>query len=348
MSDIHQRLEAFWAGERPDQIPYTIYHNEWRHAQDDPAWEPMFREGLGVTYHVSPCREETPGLEVLWDEYEEDGQRVSRQRMRTPVGELSQTWIQGWHHTLLLKTAEDYRVMTWIARNTQVHPAIEECRQRIESLPPFGVPLLSIGRTPLQTILVDLAGIEAFSVHLVDLEAEVRELYEALLVRFRRRVEIAAQAPGRFVSNLENFTAESLGPRRYAQFLLPVYEECFPLLHEAGKIVGSHYDGRTASCRDLIARAPIDLIESLTEPYEGDQTLEEARRAWPDKLFWVNVRVGDYQLPPAQLREKALDMVRRGSPDGRRLAFEVSEQIPGNWKDSMPVVLEALRETRAG
>jgi hypothetical protein len=28
------------------------------------------------------------------------------------------------------------------------------------------------------------------------------------------------------------------------------------------------------------------------------------------------------------------------------LAFEVSEQYPDNWKDSLPVVLEALEQTR--
>jgi hypothetical protein len=39
--------------------------------------------------------------------------------------------------------------------------------------------------------------------------------------------------------------------------------------------------------------------------------------------------------------------VAEGSPDGKRFAFEVSEQYPANWRDSMPVVLEALKETRS-
>ena len=46
--DIRERLEAFWLGERPDQIPYTIYQNEWRHTADDPAWQELFQKGLGV------------------------------------------------------------------------------------------------------------------------------------------------------------------------------------------------------------------------------------------------------------------------------------------------------------
>jgi len=342
---IHERLEAFWAGERPDRIPYTIYHNEWRHTKDDPAWDAMFRAGLGVTCPIAACRSEEDDVEVLNTTDEVDGVTVRKQTLRTPAGEIWQTWKDGWHDQYLLKTAEDYRVMTEIVRKRRLVPHNERIEAHAREILPYGVPWLGIGRTPLQTMLVDYAGLESFAFHLVDLEEEVRALYDALLDKFRQTVELAARAPGRFVSNLENFTADSLGPSRYAQFLLPVYEECLPILHDAGKIVGCHYDGRTASCRDHIASSPIDLIESLTEPHEGDQTLSEARAAWPDKLFWSNIRVGDYELEPAALRAKVLSMVEAGSVDGRLLAFEVSEQYPANWKDSMPVVLDALRET---
>jgi hypothetical protein len=128
--------------------------------------------------------------------------------------------------------------------------------------------------------------------------------------------------------------------------LLPVYEECFPILHAAGKIVGTHYDGRTKSCRDLIARAPIDVIESLTTPPEGDQTLAECRAVWRDKLFWCNINVSAYDLPRAELRELLTTLVTQGAPDGRRLAFELSEALPSNWRDSISVVLDTLREMR--
>jgi len=37
-------------------------------------------------------------------------------------------------------------------------------------------------------------------------------------------------------------------------------------------------------------------------------------------------------------------MVERGSINGAALALEISEELPENWKQSIPVVLEALRE----
>ena len=343
--NIRERGEAFWSGEQPDQIPYTIYQNEWRHTASDPAWQPMFVNGLGVTWYMPSFKMKSRNTELIEEQYIEDGRQVRRQVQRTPVGEVYATWVEGWHRKYFLETPEDYRVMTYIVEQTEIIPDYEAYLAWEKELPGYCVAIPVVGRTPLQTILVDLAGLENFGWHLFEYEEEVHTLYAALLQTFRRIVEIVAEGPGRYVSCLENFTADALGPRRYEEFLLPVYEECFSMLHEAGKIVGCHYDGRTASCREQIARAPIDLIESLTPPPEGDQTLAEARAAWPDKLFWSNINVGCYDLPPEKLRQVVWERVEQAAPDSRRLAFEVSEQYPANWRKSIPVVLEALKET---
>jgi hypothetical protein len=343
---IRERIETFLSGERPDEIPYTIYQNEWRHTADHPAWQPMFAQGLGVVWYLRTFATAFRNVETTEEPYEERGRKMRRQTRRTPVGEISATWADGWHQKYFLETPADYRVMTYITEHTDLTPCYDAYLARVAELPPHAIPVPELWRTPLQIMLVDLAGMENFGWHLFEYEEEVRQLYAAMLKNFTRIVEIVAQGPGRYVSNLENFTAETLGPRRYAEFLLPVYETHFPILHAAGKLVGCHYDGRLANCRAEIARAPIDVIESLTPPPEGDLTLAEARAAWPDKLFWSNLNTGCYELPPAELKAHVLKRVAEAAPDGRRLAFEVSEQYPANWQQSMPVVLAALKETR--
>jgi len=344
--DVREQIEAFWAGQRPDRIPCTIYEWLYDGVADDPAWQPLFDAGLGVTYHISPYREWNDAAEPREAEYEADGKRYKHHVLRTPVGEIHSSTMDGWCQEYWLKTADDYRVMTWIVERTRIESNYHHFIEREHAMAPHGIPLSFVGRSPIQTILVDYVGLENFGVHLFDLEQELMELYEALLKNFRRRIEIAANGPGRFVSVLENFTAETMGPRRFAQFHLPVYEELFGLLHDAGKIVGTHYDGRLASCAELIGRSPIDLIESLTPPPEGDLTLAEARSVWPDKLFWSNISLRNYQLPPQELHDTVLELVTQGAPDGKRLAFEVSEELPANWREALPVVLDALEETR--
>lgn len=306
----------------------------------------MYKDGLGVTYHFAPFNLITRNVEVIETKSMERGIHIQRLTQRTPIGDITAEWANGWHHKYWLQTPGDYAVMRYIIEHTEVVADIDRYQAECQSLPPFGIPLLALGRTPLQTILVDYAGLENFSAHLYDYPDEVHALYTALLGNFQRQVEITAAAPGKFVSNLENFTADSLGPKRYQKFLLPVYEQYFPILHQAGKIVGCHYDGQTDKCKTLIAQAPIDLIESLTPPPEGDLTLKEARRVWQDKLFWSNLNVALYQLPPQKLREVVLERVAEAAPDGKKLAFEVSEHLPKNWAESMPIVLDALKETR--
>ena len=342
--NIHERLEAFWSGEKPDRIPYTIYQNEWRHTKNDPAWLPLLEAGLGVTWQVPSVKMIRKNVEFKRETYTENGHTFTRGSLITPVGEIHTISEDGWTQKYWLETQADYQVMTYIAKNTRYEPDYEGFVHKELEIKPYGVALIAAGRTPLQTILVDYVGLENFAYHLYDFATELAELYDALLTGFRRQVELIAGGPGRFVSVLENFTAETMGPVRFAQYHLPVYKELFPVLQQSGKIVGTHYDGKLASCKDLIASAPIDLIESLTPPPEGDLTLDQCRAAWPEKLFWVNINVSNYDLPPQKLKELVAKLVSQGAPEGRRLAFEVSEQYPHNWKESMPVVLEALNE----
>lgn len=347
MTDIRERLEAFWAGERPTRIPYTTYENKIPSDWSDPVLQQMFADGLGVMRFVRNWDMVYHNIDVADDTKTINGQTHRRQVWRTPVGDLEAFWVDNWQEKHVLETATDYRTMTYIVEHTEYIPAYEAFNAAAASAPAHVIVVPRMGRTPLQTILVDYAGLGNFALHLYEHEAELRALYDALRVKYRELAAIVAAGPSRYISVLENFTAETLGPRRYAEFLLPVYEETFHLFRDAGKVVGYHYDGKLASVKDLVARAPLDLIESFTPPPEGDMTMAEARAAWPDKLLWAHINLSCYELAPDELRAEIWRRVEAGAPDGRRLAFEVSEDRPPRWRESMPVILAALNEYTA-
>jgi hypothetical protein len=342
---IRERLEAFWSGEQPDRIPFTTYESKLPPDWSDPVIRQMLNDGLGVLRFIPTWAVRYSGDVQRIEQHSQDGnQRLRRQVWRTPLGEVSAAWADDWQRKYYLETAADYRVMTYIAKHTHYAADYAAFRTQEIILPHYIIPVTRIGRTPLQTILVDYAGLENFSLHLVEYPQEMQTLYDALLVNFRKLVEIAAGGPGRYINVLENFTAETLGPRRFKQYLLPVYEETFGMLHQAGKIVGCHYDGKIELVKNLVAASPVDLIESFTPPPEGDMTLAQARAAWPDKLLWSNINLGCYELPPDELRQEIVCRVQDGAPDGRRLAFEVSEDTPARWRESMPIILSALND----
>lgn len=340
----HERIEAFWNRQQPDRIPITIYSF---FTGNDPAtspWRPLFERGLCPTFHVWTAKRTYTDDRIKWvkTEYTENGKKCIREALQTPVGEIYNLWEEGWQQKHMLVTAEDYKVMTYAVEHTRVEPNYAIWDEMTAKYAPWGVPLAIVGRTPLQMILVDWAGLEQFSMHLYDFEQEVMALYHAQLRVFRETAAIVAGGPGKFVSDMENFTAETMGPARFAELHVPVYKECFPQLQQAGKIVGCHFDGKVASCAKLIAESPIDLMESLTPPPEGDMTLPQCRQAWPDKLFWSNINVSSFELPPEKLKELLYQRIAEGSVDGRLFAFEISEDVPPNWQQSVPVVLDAL------
>lgn len=342
MSLIRERLAAFWSGEKPDRIPYTTYANKIPPDWSDPVIQQMFADGLGVVQFVPTWKAVYDGVEQRSESWTAGGDTFRRDTWITPAGHLTAAWKNGWEQEFLLKTAEDYRVMMHIAERMRYEPAYEQYNAAAAAAPDYMLTLTRIGRTPLQTILVDYAGLENFAFQLADFADEIEELYAIMRRNFKQLVEVVAAGPGRYINVLENFTAETLGPRRYARYLLPVYEETFGILHESGKVVGCHYDGQLRSVKDHVARAPLDIIESLTEPPEGDMTIGEARAAFPDKLFWAHVNLGVYELPEDALRAEIARRVREGAPDGRLLAFEVSEAQPPRWRESMPVILDTL------
>jgi hypothetical protein len=327
-------------GRRPDWIPYTV-NQEF--VTDDPTWEHLFAAGLCRIPYVHTVREEMIGVERVVEPVTWQGQPGRRVTLRTSQGEISQIEVNGWVQEYYLKTPADYRVMAHIVRNTRLSldPAGFEAAER--EVGDRGQTLIGVGRSPMQTILVDYAGLEEFSYHLADGFPELFELAEALEAQLLERCRLTAVGPGRFISLLENFTAESWGAARFRQYHLPVYAKLLPIFQAAGKRLFPHCDGQLACVAPLLAGTGFAGIESLTEPPEGDMTLAQARAAFPDKVFWANINVGVYALPPADLRRWVRERVQAAAPDGRGLVFEISEDLPPNWREAIPVVLETLK-----
>ena len=60
------------------------------------------------------------------------------------------------------------------------------------------------------------------------------------------------------------------------------------------------------------------------------------------KVFWANINVDLYYEDEQVLRQAVVDKRQRAGK--KALAFEISEDLPTNWPQSIPVVLDTLRE----
>jgi hypothetical protein len=106
---------------------------------------------------------------------------------------------------------------------------------------------------------------------------------------------------------------------------MPVYERQGKVLHERGKLMAVHMDGRLGVLKDLIGKTPIDIVEALHPPPMGDLPIGEALALWPDKAIWLGFPGSVYALGPEATRDYALSLLAEVG-QGERLAIAVSTE----------------------
>ena len=103
---------------------------------------------------------------------------------------------------------------------------------------------------------------------------------------------------------------------------MPEYEKQATVLHEHGKLMAGHMDGRVDVLKDLIAKTPIDIVEGLSSPPMGDLPIGEALSLWKDKVVWTGFPGSVLILGPEAVKKHALNLLREvGSGD--RLVIEL-------------------------
>lgn len=343
MTNRENLIEAL-EGRKPKRIPFTGYadmnFSEITVPKDDLA--ELVAGGFALAEYTGVVSETAPNVERLSRTGLFKGKEAVYQTLRTPVGEITQVLVNNWVQEFFLKTPQDYKVMEYVVRNVRLEPdynAFYEAEKRVGD---SGITLIWGRRTPIQTILVDFAGLESFSYQMADFPEVVESLYEALLDQLLETYRIIAAGPGRYVHLLENMTAEAWGPIKFARYHMPAYDKAIALLHDAGKKVYAHFDGKLKCVAHLAGKSAIDGFESFTLPPEGDMLYAEARDNWPDKFIWSNISVGLYSMVERELRSFVRKAVQDAAPDGRNFAMAVLEDIPADWKIKLPIILDEL------
>lgn len=351
MMTTRENLIAALNGEIPEQTPFSIYEWFFTHPKfNRDEWRHFFDQGLGLCLHCDTVALKEHGVKHTVEHKVEGDRRYTINRKETSVGTLQNVTFNSvsaprlieWTVEEWIKEPKDYQIRQWIVEHTEPLPRHEIFEQMEAEAGDFGVTVVFGGRTPAMSIMVDYAGMEQFALDVALEVEELFELYEAEKKLFLEWNRVVAAGPGRFVKWNENLSINMLGPKRYAKLLMPVYQQAVSVLEAAGKRVMVHYDGALKAIADQIAEAPFHIIQSLTEPPEGDMMLDECRAAWPDKPFWSNINLDLYYLSEAELREAVI--AKRERAGKKALAFEISEDVPENWRESIPVVLQTLQE----
>ncbi|MFA6270823.1 MAG: hypothetical protein WC657_06490 [Candidatus Paceibacterota bacterium] len=346
--NIRKRFECDLSGGNFERPVFAVY--DW-FVKNRPTvdWEMLFSLGLGQINHANLVRHEHPNFELVNTDSEQAGQIRRDVCMITDKGELHEWYLGEWRQEHFIKTPEDYRIMARALEGVRVIADEKPFLSSELKLGDRGITVgqiagLGSGRTPLMVLQIDWVGLEQFS---IDLAYEMPELFELLELMYEIKLEEIRQAvktPASQIKLWENLSVETIGPFHYRRHLLPLYKQILEIMGKTGKRLQVHYDGRLKIISEDIAGLDFDGIDSLTEAPEGDMTVCDARKLWPDKFLWQNINLNWYEMSPVKLKDSLFRSVEAASH--KRHCLMISEEVPQNWRQSVPLVLEILEQIK--
>ncbi|MBT5056408.1 MAG: hypothetical protein HOM68_07700 [Gemmatimonadetes bacterium] len=341
-----ERIMAASQGGMPDRLPFFHY---WRHSQIGWAERECRNRGMGMCW-LRPCHVEhlhdveVSEQQVLWH-----GQVAWRRTYTTPVGAVWQTdlrepgvgqwhanrsWkdVSPWQTERLIKEPEDYAVVQYMVEHTEYVADSFPIEQAMDWLGDDGVVLTALPHSPMQTLMIDWVGSEGGRIyyHLADHPGIVEGLYRALCKSREALTEIAAHAPAPIVMCGDNLDDFLVSPKLFERYFMPVYEQQAQVLHERGKLMAVHMDGRLAALKDLIAQTDVDIVEAFHPPPMGDISLGDALRTWPDKSIWVGFPSAIYDEGPESTSAFAQQLVQQAGDCGRVVVEVSTENLVSN------------------
>lgn len=338
------RRERIMAASRKGHADRLPFLHCWRHSQIGLAERECRNRGMGISW-ARPCYiAEMHNVECIEKQNASTGTVEVRRSYSTPVGSVyldekrepgvgqwhaQRSWkdVQPWAKSRLIKQPEDYEVVKYMVENTEYIPDYFPIEQAREWLGDDGVVMSWIPKTPMSLLMIEWIGSEEgrFYIHHARYRDKVEELYEAMSKSLEPLYEIAARSPADIIWIPENLEGYLVNPRLFEKYFMPEYEKCARVLHEHGKLLAAHMDGRLGVLKDLIAKTPIDIIEALHPPPVGDMPISEALSLWREKAIWVGYPGAVYTLGPEAVKKHALELLRSVVP-GDRLVIEMSTE----------------------
>jgi hypothetical protein len=243
----------------------------------------------------------------------------------------------------MFKTPDDYRVLRAFLDNERYEPCYGEFLEAERSLGEDVFVNSGIGSEPLQTFVSgDIFRMEDFCVEWMDRRDEILKLYDIVVRKHREIYPIVANSPARLVHYGGNVVPEITGPAVFESYYLPHYEEAWEALHPKGKMLASHLDANCRLLAPLIARSKLDCIEAFSPAPMTDMTLGEARRAWPDKVLWLNFPSQMHLAPDAEVERATVGLLSE-VPRVEGILMGNTETIPEHrWQGSCTAIMDGL------
>jgi len=366
-----ERLDAVLHHREPDKIPWTMYASF-------PPWgetERRFRnQGLTLIYQHFPIVKVTfPEMEVSEKSKfileNGRGRNVILREFKTPLGSVSTQHefiidsipmpgdliqrfgseideeLLSWVTKHPFRKKSDYGVLEYIYKNNKFKPNYEDFIFTDKIVGSDGYIMANMGKSPFQVLLYELMGAEKCYLEIADNPKKLKKLYEVIYDHQKKKFILASKSPATLIWVPDNLTTVLTPPAYFEEYYVPFYNEMADILHKEGKILAIHMDGNLNSLVNIIGKTRIDIIEAFTPPPMGNLSLAEARKAWKDKIIWINFPGSVLASADAKLIEDyTVEMLKSVAP-GDNFIIGCTENYPlESWEIAFGAIENALEK----
>ncbi len=228
------------------------------------------------------------------EQYGETNDDTTTHYIKTKKGTLTRvtkTTKSSWTSLVAKEWAtceEDLKLMQYVEENRVWSFDQEHFDKTEKEWGDLGAPCIFMPRTSMQSLYIDIMGVEESVYAVMDYPETVESYFKALGESHMRMIEVINKSPINIINFGDNIHSGTLSPSLFERYVLEEYQKRCKELHKAGKFVYSHYDGDNKGLMEYYHATGLDGIEAITPLPQGDVTLEEVKQHLGDDMFLID------------------------------------------------------------
>jgi len=361
---LRERILAVYRGETPDVVPYMLDLSHWFYHKNQIPWDLSAVHNEPETDLIAYHREAGAGFYIpqLPAFYETrypndvkteavkspDGKTITW-TVETPLGSIARTrrWEpQNYAWGILAwpaKTERDLEILGYALSQRTYVPQWDRYYEWVEAVGDTGVIYVPTGYSAMGHLLNYWMGVQGAIYATIEMHDEIRSFVDTVNANLLECVDMLAQSPAEIILMGDNFSSDIQPPYFFEEWSKPYYADAIARLHDAGKHIAVHIDGRLRGALGMFAAIGADCADAVTPSGPGDLTPEGCRQeAGPDMILsggvppylWLpDVDIAVFDEAVVRWLE-----LRKASP---RLIANVGDQVPPGADESR---IQRMRE----
>ncbi len=348
---LRERILSVYRGEQPDVVPFMLDLSHWFYHRHRLPWDVSsvyetpekelldYHKRHEIGFYIAnnaafyaaahtdtveaPVSKSPDGREISWT-YKTPLGEITRQRRWE---EVSYSWgISRWGVT----SEKDLKVLGFALAHRFFTPCWQRYGDWVKYVGDSGVVYLGAGYSAIGQLLHYWMGVEQTIFAAFDWNLALHEVVDQINQSCLECIDLLAASPAEVVIMGDNFSSDIQPPAFFAEWSRPYYAEAIRRLHEAGKFVAVHVDGRLRGSLQMIRDCGADCADAVTPKPSGDLSPEECRiEAGPG--FILSGGISPSLWLPETPREAFVQAVRAWidlKKYGPRLIAAAGDQVP--------------------